>query len=139
MPARPDPRRDLAHERRSQADDDRQRQQGRAGRDRGRGKQAGADRIPRAIHQLQLGQPGLAGKTQALISVDTRKPGVARRAIEAGASIVNDTTSATLADQATHDGAVDADELQVATDVELDASCRHRADPPHQRVGVDVR
>lgn len=33
----------------------------------------------------------LAGRTQALISIDTRKPAVARAAIDAGAHIVNDT------------------------------------------------
>jgi dihydropteroate synthase len=33
---------------------------------------------------------GLAGRTRALISIDTRKPRVARAALEAGASIVND-------------------------------------------------
>jgi dihydropteroate synthase len=35
---------------------------------------------------------GLSGLTDALISIDTRKPVVARRAVEAGASIINDTT-----------------------------------------------
>ena len=34
----------------------------------------------------------LAGSIDALISIDTRKPSVARRAVEAGASIVNDTS-----------------------------------------------
>jgi dihydropteroate synthase len=34
----------------------------------------------------------LAGSTDAFISVDTRKPAVAREAIRAGASIINDTT-----------------------------------------------
>lgn len=34
---------------------------------------------------------GLAEQTDAAISIDTRKPEVARRAVEAGASIINDT------------------------------------------------
>ena len=36
---------------------------------------------------------GLAGKLSAPISIDTRKPDVARKAIRAGASIVNDVTA----------------------------------------------
>lgn len=36
---------------------------------------------------------GLAGKIQVPISIDTRKPDIARRAIRAGASIVNDVTA----------------------------------------------
>jgi dihydropteroate synthase len=35
---------------------------------------------------------GLAARTDAFISVDTRKPGVAHRAVRAGALIINDTT-----------------------------------------------
>lgn len=41
---------------------------------------------------------GLAGKTAAAISIDTRKPGVARKALKAGASIWNDVSGLTFAD-----------------------------------------
>jgi dihydropteroate synthase len=34
---------------------------------------------------------GLKGRTDAVISIDTRKPSVARRALESGAAIINDT------------------------------------------------
>jgi dihydropteroate synthase len=38
---------------------------------------------------------GLAGRTKALISIDTRKAGVMRRALAAGAHIINDVTALT--------------------------------------------
>lgn len=47
------------------------------------------DEWRRVSHVVQ----GIAGKLDAPISIDTRKPDVARRAIRAGASIVNDVTA----------------------------------------------
>jgi dihydropteroate synthase len=49
---------------------------------------------------------GLAVSTDAIISVDTRKPRVAHRAVEAGASIIND-TSGEIADHAMDDVVLD--------------------------------
>jgi dihydropteroate synthase len=59
----------------------------------GESTRPGAEAVPEA-HELDRVMPvieGLHARTMAPISIDTRKPEVARRAVEAGASIINDT------------------------------------------------
>lgn len=49
---------------------------------------------------------GLAGKTNAAISIDTRKPEVARAAVAAGAAIWNDVSALTFSDESVATAAV---------------------------------
>ncbi len=64
--------------------------------------------IEEELHRVTPVIEGLTSKTQAALSIDTRKPEVARAAVAAGASIWNDVSALTL------DGA------SVATAAELD-------------------
>ncbi len=71
---------------------------------------------------------GLAGRTRALISVDTRKAEVMRRAVEAGADIINDISALTH----------DPDAMEVAAETGLPVVLMHTFGDP-KTMQVDPR
>ena len=75
----------------------------------GESTRPGADEVPEAkeLRRVLPVVEGLSERLDVPISIDTRKPAVARRAVEAGASIVNDTLgeAGSVADVALETGA----------------------------------
>ena len=88
----------------------------------GESTRPGAEDVPQAEEMARTIPviEGLAGKTKAEISIDTRKPEVAKAAVAAGASIWNDVTALTYA----------GDSLEAAAGLSCDIVLMHAQGDP---------
>ncbi len=104
----------------------------------GESTRPGSEAVPENV-ELKRVMPvieGLAGKTDSLISIDTRKAGVMRRALDAGADIVNDVSALTY----------DPDSLDVVAGADVPVVLMHaqgdprtmQNDPDYDDVVLDV-
>jgi len=88
----------------------------------GESTRPGSDAVPEDV-ELKRVMPvieGLAGKTDALISIDTRKAGVMRRALSAGADFINDVSALTY----------DPDSLEVVAEADVPVVLMHAQGDP---------
>ncbi|MEO0810864.1 MAG: dihydropteroate synthase [Pseudomonadota bacterium] len=88
----------------------------------GESTRPGSETVPLEV-ELERVMPvieGLAGKSDALISIDTRKAEVMRRAVNAGADIINDVSALSF----------DADSLAVVAEAEVPVVLMHAQGDP---------